>query len=130
MLISLLIIPFCKAADPDQSWNQAVQHIPNWQQEEVLRLYNNQIVAIPDNFEAPNLQWLLLNKNQIDEINPERLLEQFPHLVYLNLSNNPLHPADIRRLRDLAQEAGRDIQITADNILPEGHGIKKAVSRR
>ena len=170
MFIFLLVIPFCKAANPDQSWHNAVQHIPNWQQQVELSLNNSQIVAIPDNFNPPNLEWLYLDNNQIvaipdnfnpphlqildlinnqivaipdnfnspnlqrlyldnnniQEINPKRLLEQFPHLVYLNLSNNPLHPADIRRLRELAQEAGRNIDIIAENILPEGYGIKRA----
>ena len=174
MFIFVLVIPICKAADPDASWYQAVQHIPNWQQQnnlylgnsqivaipdnfnplnlqlldlnnnqivaipdnfnppnlQQLYLRNNHIVAIPDNFNAPNLQTLVLNDNHIEKVDPKRLLEQFPNLVYLNLSNNRLHPADIMDLRDAFTAVGRNINIIADNILPEGHGIKKAVPRQ
>jgi len=147
MFIFLLVIPFCKAADPDQSWYDAVQHIPNWQQQaelnlddnqigaipdnfnlhnlRYLNLINNQIVAIPNNFNSPDLRTLSLSNNNIDQINPERLLEQFPQLVYLNLSNNPnLHLKNIEDLRDAAARAGRNIEIIANNIRPGGQDIK------
>ncbi len=86
MFISLLVvIPFCEAADPDQSWYQAVQDIPDWQQQRDLALNNNQIQAIPDNLIAPNLRYLALNNNQIQAI-PDNLIA--PNLRALILNFN------------------------------------------
>jgi len=168
IFIFVLVISFCKAADIDVGWLNAVQGIPDWQQEanlhlnnnnigaipdnfnplnlQLLDLSNNNIVAIPDNFNPPNLQllvlsnnnigaipdnfnspdlqYLYLRNNQIEEINPKRLLEQFPNLIYLDLSDNPLHPDNIRDLREEADAADRNIEIIADNIRPEGQDIK------
>jgi len=174
IFISLLVMPFCKAADPDQSWHDAVQGIPNLQQHEVLFLNNNQIQAIPANLNLPNLQALHLNNNQIAaipanfnppelrelhlsnnliqaipddlelhelrrldlsyndirEVNPARLLEQFPRLEYINLSNNPVYQEYIQDLRDAAYAANRNIKIIADNIISKGSGIKKALPQQ
>ena len=128
MFIFLLVISFCKAADPDASWNQAVQNIPDWATSTELNLAYNQIQAIPANLTLLNLEALNLAYNQIKKFDPKRLLEQFPKLDALNLSNNPqLDPRNIQDLIDAADEAGRNIEITADNILPpqaEGHDIK------
>ena len=149
IFIFVLVIPICKAADPYASWYQAVQHIPNWQQEYELFLNNNNIGAIPDNFNppkllrldlsnnniaaipdkfnAPNLELLDLGNNNIQEVNPQRLLVQFPKLSYLDLSDNPLDPDNIQDLRDAVHAAGRNINIIANNInppRPEGQDIK------
>ena len=68
-----------------------------------------------------------LSNNNIQEFNPKRLLKQFPKLVYIDLSNNPLDPANIQDLRKEADAVKRIITIIAKNILPprpEGYGIK------
>ncbi len=160
-----------EAADPNESWNQAVQNIPNWQQRAVLNLVSKQIDALPANFNPPKLELLNLNRNQlgalpanfnpsqlrrlclnhnrfaaipddlelhelmlldlsdndIQKFNPARLLMQFPKLVRIVLSNNPLDPANIQDLRDAAIAARRPLDIDANDILPprpEGDDIK------
>ena len=125
IFISLLIIPFCKAADnADENWYRAVQNIPNWRKERTLDLPYAQIQAIPADLIFPNLKMLLLDHNQINQVHATRLLKQFPKLKVLDLSSNPLHPADIENLRRAARAIGRPITIIANDILPEDRNIK------
>ncbi len=87
MFIFLLVIPFCKAADPDQSWYDAVQNIPDWQQQQNLDLAHKQIQAIPANPNLPQLRGLYLTYNQIQAI-PGNLT--LPNLQILHLYNNQI----------------------------------------
>ncbi len=94
---------------------------------QILDLDGNMLVAIPDDLELHELRWLHLSNNNILVINPKRLLEQFPKLKRIDLSNNPqLYHENIQELRDRAREAGRgdSLTIIAENIRPEGDGIK------
>ena len=73
MLIFLFVIPFCKAADPNESWeyeswNRAVQDIPDLKNEVDLQLNDKNIDAIPDNLDFPHLQVLRLNGNDLTAI--------------------------------------------------------------
>ena len=127
LFISLFIIPFCKAADPNASWNLAVQNIANWQQQEVLYLDGNQIGVIPDNLNLPLLLRLYLNGNHIEQVDLQ-IFEQFPNLNYLGLNKNPLTPENVDALREAAAATGREIEIFADDIgeeyLEPGKDIK------
>ena len=157
MFIFLLVIPFCKAADPDQSWYQAVQNVtasrPDLQQElyldlahkqipaipanlnlpqlQGLNLGNNQIYAIPANLALPNLTMLLLHNNHIDYVDPQ-IINQFPRLNYLHLNKNPLTQKNVDELRAAAQKANRVIQITANDIGDQysGPGIRIKPAKR
>ena len=110
--------------------NNQIQAIPNnlnLLNLQELRLSNNQIQAIPNNLNLLNLRGLYLSNNRIDQFDPNRLLAQFPHLAYLELSDNPLDPQNIQDLRDAADKADRNIEIIANNInppRPEGEYIK------
>ncbi len=137
MFISLLVIPFCKAADPDQRWYEAVQNRPDWQQLGILSLIGKELQAIPGNLIAPNLKELILDCNEIQDIpdnltlpnleelylannhiyyvNPQ-IFHQFPRLNYLHLNQNPLTPENVDDLKLAAQQANRNITIIADDI--------------
>ncbi len=93
---------------------------------EYLYLNNNGLAALPANFNAPELRMLDLSYNNILVINPTRLLEQFPRLEHIDLSNNPeLYQENIQELRDKALAARRNnLTIIAENIRPEGQAIK------
>ncbi len=90
--------------------------------------------GIPDNLNLNLLETLYLNGNHIRQIDPQRILEQFPQLTYLNLDKNPLTRENVIALRNAAAEifgaTGRLIQIIANDIgeqyLPEGYNIKGA----
>ncbi len=140
MFISLLVIPFCKADDPDQSWYQAVQNKPDWQQQRTLSLIGKQIQAIPDNLDFHNLEWLHLNDNQIqaipanltapylrtlflgnnsiDYVDPQ-IINQFPRLNRLELNKNPLTQENVDQLRAATLQANRHILIVANDIGPQ-----------
>ncbi len=90
MLIYLLIMPLCRAAVPDESWHQAVQEIPNLQNQRFLKLNDKNITAIPDNLNFPNLRLLWLNKNLITTIENLNL----PVLERLHLNNNLITAID------------------------------------
>ena len=113
MFISLLVIPFCKAADDDGSWNRAMQRLSDvakqgWYIDLVgkeitalpenlslspnvreLNLRANLIQALPENFNLPNLKLLDLRENQLDYVDP-KIIQQLPNLEVLNLDGNPL----------------------------------------
>ena len=69
------------------------------------------------------------NNLQIDHIYPE-ILDNFPNLRRLDLSNNPIYeggPDGVNALRQYAVEHYPDLEIIADNILlgdPPGIDIK------
>ncbi len=160
MLIFLFVIPFCKAADPNESWeyaswNRAVQDIPDLKDAEVLNLNDEHIDAIPDNLDFPhlkvlslyendltaiprafrNIEMLFLDGNRIEaipddlklseltslslarnfitEVNPKKLLKQFPKLIWLDLRKNQLTIADLEKLLQAVKEAGRPMKIMA-----------------
>ncbi len=138
--LTLLVITLCKAADVvEQEFYQALPN--NWQERTLLVLSDSQIKAIPGNFNPLKLQSLKLNNNQIrvipnalqlnelmslslkdnniQEINPQRLLKQFPKLRRIDLSGNTdLDKRFIADLRDEAQKAGRgeSLKIIARDI--------------
>ena len=107
MLISLFVIPCCKAADdqpvagsllaifigrgdagkPGISWDQAVQQYMPIENKEELQLPSVQIKAIPANLNLLQLRVLCLIDNQIKAIpaNPN-----LPQLQELYLSDNSL----------------------------------------
>jgi len=143
IFISLLVISVCKgAAGPYAAWDQALQGIPNWQQQVLLYLSGNRIAAIPVNFNPPELQGLYLDHNRLgalpDNFNPPQLLvlnlshnqfdhiypeilNNFPKLRRLDLSNNPIYeggPDGVNALRQYAAEHYPNLEIIADNILP------------
>ena len=105
MLIFLLVIPFCKAADPDESWNQAVANMPNWQQLENLDLRSKGITKIPVNLKLPNLMRLNLTGNDIKYVDLE-ILEGLPNLRLLVLNKNPLTQENINNLKEKAKDVG------------------------
>ena len=72
MFISLLVIPFCKAADPNASWNKAVENIPSWEEEKYLTLTRKGITTLPDNRTLIRLEYLDLQRNPITTF-PKRL---------------------------------------------------------
>ncbi len=85
IFISLLVIPFCKAADNDENWNYAVQqrYPDGIEGLVVLKLNHNHIAAIPDNL-PQQLQLINLKDNEITAI-PDNLPQQ---LRFLNLEDN------------------------------------------
>ena len=88
MFISLLIIPFCKAADVPESWKRAIEGISNnIEQHTSLCVMNRQIKAIPVNLGFPHLKSLNLKRNQIEAI-PEDL--NHPGLEEIDLANNQI----------------------------------------
>ncbi len=154
IFISLLVIPFCKAADPCEKWHQVIQEmytIPeletfnlseqeitqiqktfDLQEQEILDLQDRDIDAIPHDLKLPKLLYLSLDNNKITAlpglylpklraldldnnkigyIAPE-ILQQFPELRVLNVSNNPLTKENVDQLR----EARPDLEINADGI--------------
>ena len=76
MLISLLVIPFCKAADSDQDLKR-------------LDLSGKGLFALPEGI-YPQVEDLDLSGNSIREIDADKIVEQFPALRQLNLSRNPI----------------------------------------
>ncbi len=135
MLISLFALSLCKAADPDTSWNRALENaffgagqevefrldlsgkqidvippmgliLPNlWQ----LDLSNNQLGAIPK-MHLPELTDLDLHSNQFAAIPVG--LNDLPKLSVLNLRNNQIASIpDGLRLRELTQLNLRNNQI-------------------
>ncbi len=132
IFISLLVIPFCKAADPKAhaSWYQALQDIPNKfnlhkktelflgdkgieaipdnlnsHYLEHLYLGNNYLQEIPDNLNFPRLTVLSLIGNHIRQINPQ-IFKKFPNLQFLYLNKNPLTQENVDELRKAAVQAG------------------------
>ncbi len=83
-----------------------------------LDLDGNKITAIPYVLQLNNLKDLDLSNNDIQKINPQRLLEQFPKLLRINLSGNTnLDKRLIDELRERADKAGRDtLEIIAEDI--------------
>ncbi len=117
IFVSLLVIPFCKAADPDQTWKEAIEKkfqrylqqpdlqkvntldlsekgieaIPNKLSLASLTVFNlneNELKAIPSNLNLPQLVKFNLGWNQIEGAFPENL--ELPNLVELNLSWNQI----------------------------------------
>ncbi len=126
----LLVTPYCNAAD-HQSWDHAVSAAlkknQRIEEQTALKLRNTMITQIPEDITLPYLERLLLNSNRIERLNPETLLQQFPELEYLDVSDNPLDPENIDDLRSAAQKVNRKIDIIANNInppRPEGENIK------
>ena len=137
MLIFLLVIPFCRAADPDESWNQAVASKPNWQQGEELWLAGRGIKTIPENLKLPNLKTLFLNDNLIETI-PKyfdlpklkslllgrnyisyvdpNILEKLPNLEFLALEYNPITQKNISELKSKADQLGMKLLISSHSI--------------
>lgn len=90
-----------------------------------LGLAHNLIEAIPYDLELHVLRVLDLSYNNIQEVNPERFFQQFPMLMYLNLSGNAQF--DLRNIQDLrkaAAKVNRHITIVVKDIRPEGQDIK------
>ena len=137
MLIFLLVIPFCKAADPDESWYQAVADIPNWQEAQELNLtgkaiysipeglnlpylrhlllMNNYITDFPEDFTFPNLMTLFLGNNLIEELDPAKFTrERLPNLARLDVSINPISQENAAALRELLMD--RQAVFGADHI--------------
>ena len=98
-----------------------------------MELNNKQITAISDNLNFPLLNYLNLNDNHIQYVNPQ-ILNQLPQLERLDLNKNPLTPENVAALRQraatIAAETGRIITIIADDIgeqyLPAGISVKGA----
>ncbi len=126
MFISLLIIPFCKAADAPESWNKAIKNIPNihlaiqiclnhkrieampeslddFSLLTDLDLNNNLITAIPGNLYHFKLYSLCLQSNQIEYVDPQ-ILDQFPELLYLDLNKNPLSQENVNELKEAIEK--------------------------
>ena len=124
MLISLFVIPFCKAADPYEHWDDAVKKIHGWEQinwskvrylefadhglDEItipgfrvpdatyLNLGKNQLEAFPAKVATlTKLRTLLLNNNRIKAI-PDNL--QLSMLRTLYLSHNDIQGFDHKKL--------------------------------
>ncbi len=133
IFISLLVIPFCKAADDANSyerWDRAVREKhSNYNRRKLnfitnLSLLDSHIPAIPDNPNLPHLTYLNLRDNQIAAI-PEKLnlrkleylnlqdndiesvnpqiLQQLPSLRFLYLNKNPLTQANVDKLKEAAE---------------------------
>ncbi len=114
MLISLFVIPCCKAADdqpvagsllaafmgrgdagkPGISWNQAVQQYMPIENKEELLLSSEQIEAIPANLNLPQLRRLFLIDNQIEAIPANLNLPQLQNL-YLEMNRIKTIPANL-----------------------------------
>ncbi len=66
MLISLFVIPFCKAADPYASWNLAVQNIPDLQQVRYLELSNREFDNLTIRaLDVPKISYLNFGNNKL-----------------------------------------------------------------
>ncbi len=89
-----------------------------------LHLENNQIQAIGGNLNLPHLRWLYLQNNQIRYIDPN-VLDQFPNLLDLYLSQNYLEQENIDQLKVYAAE--RNLTIVFGEQKPI-HSIKAAKS--
>ena len=83
-----------------------------------LEINNNHITEIDEHYNGLNyLRKLELRGNQISQINnANQILALFPALTHLNLNQNPLTDQEVNKLRDAAQEAGREITIIANDI--------------
>ncbi len=115
--IPLFAIPLCKAADPYEGWNLAIND-PIMYRLTILELDNKQIVAIPDNPNLPLVEVLYLTKNQIEYIDPQ-ILQQFPNLEYLNLNENPITQENVNALREATAATHPNLEIVADDIGPQ-----------
>ena len=106
IFISLLAIPLCKAADPYESWNHAIQDIPNWQTQETLNLSSKEITAVPDDLQLPlTILDLNLSNNLIEHFNHEIINRS--SVVYVDLRGNPIEQQEVKHLK---QELG-DINV-------------------
>ena len=153
IFISLLVMPFCKGADVPKSWEQATQNISDSDLEkaveleliheqieaipenlgdllpclEKLNLNYNLISAIPDNLRLSEVWALWLVGNRIEYIDPEKIFTQFPNLVYLNLSKNPLTNVDeIRKKVGTRQGFVLNADDIGEKYLPAGRNMKGA----
>ncbi len=102
--------------------NQLIALPTNFNPPQLRRLYldRNRLGALPANFNPPQLEYLYLRGNQFDHIYPE-ILDKFPNLKRLDLSNNPIYEGGtdgVNALRAYAVEHYPNLEIIADNILP------------
>ncbi len=113
IFISLLVIPFCKAAeepqqieeaaDPYASWRRATQHLSDADLQSInveyhLGLDDREITALPENLNIPYVGELRLQNNLIRALPKEFNLRR---LQLLDLSENELDyvdPAIIQKL--------------------------------
>ncbi len=86
IFIFLLAIPLCKAADPYEAWNLAIERTHEWQQLDYLNLVSRKLQIVPD-FEHNVVRTLSLNDNLLQEV-PN--FQNLPLLEILSLSNNRL----------------------------------------
>ncbi len=87
MFISLLVIPFCKAAQGGHTWNEVVKSIPDYRVAKSLNLDNKGIIAIPELINYPFLEALFLSNNQLETLHD---LIFFYKLKRLYLDHNKL----------------------------------------
>ena len=134
IFVSLLVIPFCKAAD--DIWYQAIKDQPNIRQQlglnlmskglttipnldlsnlRTLILSNNKLTSFPDNFNLHSLRNLYLDKNDIKYVDPN-ILSKLPNLEDLDLSNNPITRENVAKLKAEATRLGCHVNIIANNI--------------
>ena len=144
MFIFLLVIPFCKGADPDESWKKAMQSKSDFDKrfwsldlskEEItdlpenlslsrdvkeLDLAENLIRALPE-LNLPYLELLDLSDNLLDYVNPD-IIQQLPRVQVLNLRGNKrLTQENVNALEEkAAARTGRYkyVRILADPDLP------------
>ncbi len=136
MLIFLLVTPFCRAADDEAV---PIHHLGNQlddQPDQPIEPIRVRLVApvnrsssglhhIPEDL-GPRVSFLYLQDNLINHINPKEILEKYPRLRYIDLSGNPLSQESVDELRNRAQEAGRELEVIAKDMVPGGEVIKPA----
>ena len=90
MFVFLLVIPFCKAADPYESWNRAIQNVN--MERDWVDLSEKQIAAIPNKLNYPDIHVLVLDRNLLGAL-PDNL-DFLPALEVLNVDDNQIAAID------------------------------------
>lgn len=107
---------------PQLSWfnlnNNQITTIPSLiaPQLQGIFLDNNQITEIPVlDLDFPDLKYLDLVNNQIENVDPKAIL-QFPKLIILELSGNPITSEKVNKLKQELKKTHPNLTIIARDV--------------